>query len=111
LSRINPSRIAAFNAERNVARIRCNVDGDGSRPRLFGVEARVANIAASHRRAGQRPWPGTPDDGGAAPPPDLADEFSDKPERTAESGVLGKWPATKRRRAHFRWSWLCECRS
>ncbi len=32
LSRISRSRIAAFSAERNVARIRCSVDGVGRRP-------------------------------------------------------------------------------
>jgi hypothetical protein len=47
LSRISPSRIAALSAERGVARIRCNVDGDGMRSNAFSVEASVANIAAT----------------------------------------------------------------
>jgi hypothetical protein len=47
LTRIRPSLIAALSAERNVARIRCNVDGDGSRPHLFGVVASAVNMAAT----------------------------------------------------------------
>jgi hypothetical protein len=41
--------MAALSAERSVARIRCNVDGDGSLPRLFGVVASVVNMAATCR--------------------------------------------------------------
>jgi hypothetical protein len=47
LSRINPSRIAAFNAERRVARMRCNLDGVIGRPYRARAAISVVNIAAT----------------------------------------------------------------
>jgi len=49
LSRSNPSRIAAFSAERRVARMRCSVEGVTGRPYRVGAVAMVVIMSATCR--------------------------------------------------------------
>jgi hypothetical protein len=47
LSPVRPRRIAAFNAARNVARIRCNVAADIGAPRAWCWRVIAVNIACT----------------------------------------------------------------